>query len=227
MRQIAHPWIKRKYSMDECEFPEELKQHKSSKKYKRVVLLSLSSCYDGEHPYFYDIIPNGVIPGALVEAIADTKDDIFWLLRLHPSQLTGRRYKRHRDLIDSIVKKHSNTESKISSRVGLGEILSGCTGHITMLSMTSYEAAFAGVPSLLMCPTLGPGRIYEHMFSDLRKEGYAELRVNPRAEHILNWAKKSKKIKKKIYGEGGCNNLELIQWMIDEKLHYKRDGYRN
>ena len=44
-----------------------------------------------------------------------------------------------------------------------------------MSSMSTYDAAFMGVPTLLLCPTLRADGVNATMFSDLKEVGYAEL----------------------------------------------------
>ena len=220
VKQINHPWIRNKGSSEKCKYVSELnkKLEENQNQYKKKILISLAPGYDGEEKELCGIIRNGVIPEAIIDSISDTQDDVFWFLRLHQQQrMKAFRYRRHRRMVNSIVSKFKNTESLLSSQCKLNGLLRECTGHITMCSMTSYEAAYMGVPTLLLCPTLGYGKEYEHKFSDLKDEGYAELNINPNSNDVTGWVKTSKQKKKKIYGNEADDWKQIINWMLGDK----------
>jgi len=220
VKQINHPWFRRYNASGKPGVPDQLKQKISDHNYTSYILVSLAWGYDGEAsalPGVSGILPNGVIAEGLIDAIRNTRRTVFWFLRLHPLQMRNKfQYRRHIKLVNTIIDENSNAESSISSTCELRTILSHCTGHVTMMSSTSYEAAFMGVPSLLMCPTLAPGGIKEGHFSDLREEGFAELKVNPRSEEIIDWALKAKRKKPKMYGEGAEDWGEVLKWMLGD-----------
>ena len=138
-------------------------------------MVSLSWGYDNDHRQFAGILANGVMHEDLVRAIELTQDSVFWLLRLHPVQLRLERYNHHRVFLEELTSQTRNCEWHQASTLPLPLLLSQCHGHITMSSMTTYEAAFLAVPSLLLCPTLRSGAMKASMFGDLRLSGYAEL----------------------------------------------------
>jgi hypothetical protein len=65
-------------------------------------------------------------------------------------------------------------------------------GHISMSSMTVYDAALLGVKSLLLCPTLLKDGIFADYFEDLVKAGYVEKIVS-NDTFIFNWVYTIKK----------------------------------
>jgi hypothetical protein len=52
--------------------------------------------------------------------------------------------------------------------------------------MTSYDAAFRGLKTLLLCPTLAKGKKNSNYFRDLINDGFAEL-GNMKSEEIIRW----------------------------------------
>jgi len=215
-RQVEHPWYRRFNESIESRLPSQLLEKVKAGNYAKCILVSLAWGYDGEVSETSGILPNGVISEELVEAIRNTKGSVFWFLRLHPLQMRNKfQYRRHIKLVNSIVEENSNTESAISSTCELRAILDHCTGHITMCSNTSYEAAYMGVNTLLMCPTLDSGEINENLFSDLRKEGYTELKICPKSKNIVDWCLKGSRKAKKIYGEGAEDLGQVVEWMLE------------
>ena len=74
--------------------------------------------------------------------------------------------------MDDFVQKHDNCDWKESTELPLPSLLLHCTGHITMNSMLSYEAAYFGVPSLALCPSILLGGHFELSLNDLVDAGY-------------------------------------------------------
>lgn len=145
---------------------------------KKIILISLSWGYDGDHgvyTFFSGILGNGLFPEELVDAIKIAGDEYYWVIRLHPVQLSGERMGHYKKVLNDLCRRLGNCEWVMGSKVPLPLLLRHCHAHITMMSMTAYDAAFMGVRSLLLCPTLKPGGANELMFSDLKKQGYAEL----------------------------------------------------
>lgn len=180
VKQIPHPFFCRFLS---AEARKKLPQEWQKKPYwlpvdKPVMLVSLSWGYDGDHgPHtqFAGILKNGLIPDEVIDAVEQTQDSIFWLFRRHPVQVRMSKYNHHRHFLDELVKKYPNCEWYESSLLPLPLLLSYCSGHITMSSMTAYDAAFMAVKSLLLCPTLRPNGSGSSYFRDLITSGFAEL----------------------------------------------------
>ena len=163
-------------------------------KNKKIVLVSLQWGYDKDNetnPYFKNILENGLYP-KIFETIIKKYNEFFWIFRLHPAQLKSYKYNHHRKNLDNFIFKNNNVEWNNGSNQPLAQILKKCDFHITMSSMTSYDAAFMGVPSLLLCPTLQKRGYNYKMFSDLKKLKYAEL-CNFDEKKILFWLKNTNK----------------------------------
>lgn len=176
--KIPHPFLKRFLQKDlRNNLPIEwkLRNLKRSGSYKKEILIALQWSYageDGERPETKDILSNGLFPDALIDVIKETAGDIFWRFRLHPLHIRLDKYKPHIQFIEEFCVKYTNTEWRLSTSMPLPSVLSICSGTISMSSMSAYDAAYLGVPSLMLCPTLQRGSIYESYFGDLETAGY-------------------------------------------------------
>jgi hypothetical protein len=158
---------------------------------KKVILVSTSWGYDGDHgPYgfFAGILENGLFPRELLDAINLAGDDFYWLFRLHPVQLAGERSQRYSKILNDVCLHAPNSEWHKASRAPLPLVLQHCHAHISMISMTAYDAAFMGLKSLMLCPTLRPSGANELMFSDLKAQGYVQLGTFSAGE-MVSWLK--------------------------------------
>lgn len=201
VREIAHPWLTR-FKSPSALLPDEWTRKLDVPEFARkAVLVSLQWGYDGEFPEFAGILPNGVMPQALIDAIRDTRESVFWLLRLHPIQSRGKEYARHRAFVAELGRSSGNCEWLEASRRPLPALLKGCDGHVTMSSMTTYEAAYMGVPTLLLCPTLGPGGTYSSYFADLLASGHAQ-RSRGTSGSIAEWVRSVERRDKVSLGAG-------------------------
>lgn len=176
--QIPNPWYRRFTNPQfEAQLPSEWRDRPSWLPYnKRIILISLSWGYDGDHGEYTElqgILPNGLLPEPLLGVIRETHDTYYWLIRAHPVQLRCDRYKHQHRWLDDFVKINPNTEWRQSSVHAMPWLLRYSDGHITMISMSAYDAAFMGVPSLLLCPTLAENGCHSTMFRDIMKCGYA------------------------------------------------------
>lgn len=142
---------------------------------RRMILYSLQWGYDGDYRPFDHIVPNGILPDAVIRAVELTRDSVYWLFRMHPVQMRSWRYASHRRFMDRLCSRFSHCEWQRPSRHVLPALLPHCDGHMSMTSTTTYDAALAGVPSLLLCPTIERGGINEGLFEDLRSSGLAEF----------------------------------------------------
>lgn len=214
VRQIPHPWFARftdpelRAGLPEVwrNVPQWLQTD------RRVIIVALQWGYAGEYPPLQGILPNGLLHDELIRAIALTPS-VLWLFRLHPVQLRRRYYHQQRQFIDRLTKTYTNCEWQQASTLPLPLLLSCCHGHITMTSMTAYEAAFLGVPSLLLCPTLQSGACYEYMFQDLRQAGYATLGAF-NAEAIAAWAHAAQRRNQPFQTEKGDDWETTVAWML-------------
>lgn len=217
VRQIPHPWFKR--FVDPAlrqQLPTEWRVLPPwMQTDRKIVMVAFQWGFSGEKPYLKDILPNGLIHDELVRAIELTPS-VLWLLRLHPLQLRREYYKHQRLFIDKLTKKYTNCEWKQASVLPLPLLLSRCHGHITMLSMTAYDSAFLGVPSLLLSPTLQPGGFHQHRFLDLRQKGYAALGTL-NAEAIVAWVKQTQRCATVFQTQGADDWDATVEWMLERK----------
>ncbi len=185
--QIQNPFFKRFLIEDlNKKLPKEWKEPFSDKKNRKIILITLQWGYSGESSEFTGILENGVLYEAFKDIIKKTKNTIFWGFRLHPVQLDRIRYKKHFDYIKDLVEEHENTDWQWFTYKPLPTVLKQCDGHITMISMSAYEAAYMGVPTLALCPTLQRGKTYQDMFSDLEKTGHLKKALI-NTEELVKW----------------------------------------
>lgn len=175
----------------------------------KQILISLSWGYSGDtiSPNYSDlngILSNGLFPESILEIIQNTKNKILWRFRFHPVQLSDNKYSKQIRFIKNICSKFTNTEWEDSSHLPLPTLLKCCDGHISMMSMTSYEAAYFGVPSLLLCPSLKKGGRRENYFSDLQDSGFV-TKGEMDKEYIVNWVSSVSKIESLAM----CNNSKI------------------
>lgn len=165
--------------------------------YQAAVLVSLQWGYDGEVEHLKGIIPNGILHPVFEEAIAQTPIEILWLVRLHPVQLKGYSYRRHRNYIFKLADRYPNVNVDFASYMPLPQLLTHCVGHIAMSSGVCGEAAQLGVPSLMLCPSIKPGGGREGAYSTLPKEyvTYGELAT----DQVISWV-----VSKARNGTTGC-----------------------
>lgn len=155
---------------------------------KKVILVSMSWGYDGDHgPYtfFAGVLKNGLFPDELVEAIKMVGENYYWIFRLHPVQMQSERSGRYKKILNDLCDRFNNCEWAVGTKVPLPLLLKRCHAHISMVSMTAYDAAFMGVRSLMLCPTLRPGGANELMFSDLKMQNYVDLGTFDAAAIVL------------------------------------------
>jgi len=213
VKYIPHLWLNRFEPEVRCNLPLEWVEKISiDKKYEKTILLTLQWGYDGEFSHFNDIIKNGILSSCIEEVIKETKNNIFWLIRLHPIQLRDQKYSKHRKYIDNLTQTLSNCEWQKASTLPLPSVLLQCDGHLTMSSMASYEAAFMGIKTLLLCPTLKNNGIYKHYFDDLKTLNMAKL-GNLNKDEIMQWSYSIERAEKYIFNPHDTLE-ETIQWLV-------------
>lgn len=165
-------------------------QHIDSVQGQRCVLVTLQWGYDGERDSLSNIIPNGVVHPTLEAAIAATTGSgiVFWL-RLHPIQMNAPGYRHHRRVVQALARRYPHVEFEQATALPLPLLLEQASAHITMSSSSVGEAAVAGVPSLMLCPTLHPGGAHDGMFRELAAAGQVTFgRLDAAA--IVDWIKR-------------------------------------
>jgi hypothetical protein len=214
VRTIPNPFVKRFINSDKFEVPKEwIMTYENNTKYRKQILVSLQWGYAGDSSAFANILNNGLFYDELAEVVAENKD-ILWRFRFHPVQLRQRKYNHLRKFMDDFVSKNSNCEWIESSSLPLPSVVMQCDGNISMTSMTCYEAAVFGVSSLMLCPTILPGSIYEDYFSDLVAEGYVTKAAVSR-EQLRTWVQVVEKMKPRhsnLYDEDAWE--DAVSWML-------------
>lgn len=196
IKEIKHPFLNR-FQQDKLNrIPQEWQPKKKDSKFEKEILISLQWGYAqnvDEHDFFKGTLTNGLFYEELAEVIKLTHDKIFWRFRFHPVQYRQpEKYKNLFDFIDEFVKRNENCEWQESTYLPLPSLLINCSGHVTMSSMSNYEAAYMGVPTLALCPSLREGGVYEHFFNDLIDEGYLQ-KATSQTDTILKWVSSSEK----------------------------------
>ncbi len=186
--------------------------------YKKKILISLSWGYWGDHDEFTefsDVLTNGLFYDELADLIK-SEQNIFWCFRLHPVQMALDKYRDLRKFLDDFVKANINCEWIQTSNLPLPVVATNCSGNITMASMSSYDVAAMGVPSLMLCPTIQQGGIHEDWFEDLVNEGYVTKHRVDRL-FLKNWVQSTEKIEPRLSNlkdEGGWENA--VEWLLSE-----------
>lgn len=187
--QIHHPFLKRFNKNNDKWLPKEWRLN-SLNIYEKEVLFSFQWGYDHEIGCLKNlqgILPNGLFPEEIISVIKKTKNKILWRFRFHPVQLRMKsKYKKHFDLINKLVKENENCEWEESSTKPLPAILYRCDAHVTMFSMSAYEAAYMGVKTLTLCPTVMEGGSQEYYFLDLVDKKYV-TKMKPNEQEIFDW----------------------------------------
>lgn len=217
IREIPNPFLKRFISKCRNFQPAEWSVKLDNlREYKASILVSLSWGYSGDHGpnrELANIVPNGLFFDEISDLVSE-EPNIFWHFRFHPVQLRMKRYKKLLDFMDDFVLLHHNVEWVEATRVPFPVIAMHCVGNISLSSMSCYDAASMGVPSLMLCPTVQKGGFYQDYFIDLENEGYVtKAKVNK--EKIRNWVYQAHKLKPRL------SNLEddrawedTVKWML-------------
>lgn len=187
--------------------------------YKKVILVSLVWGYTkadiNSPPEFSNILQNGLFYDEIADLVRERRD-IFWCFRLHPVQIHSAAYKGLRIFLNDFVETNYNSEWKMSSTLPFPTVAMSCQGNISMSSMSCYDAAAFGVTSLLLCPQVQKGAIYESWFNDLESEGYVcKMPVNKST--IEKWVDK---VKKRDFRLSNLHDEEswivAMDWMLKE-----------
>lgn len=196
VQEFPHPWYKRFSIIQRNELDSEwINRPDFLPSQKKCLLISLGWGYDndhGKHTFMKGILRNGLFYEELIHVIQKTKEEIFWCVRRHPVHLHTKRYKHQLKILNDLINKYENVEWEKSSETSLISLLNHVDAHITMMSMTAYDAALLGVKTLFLCPSLGKNNVNEKLFNDLVQKGYAIKSYNDE-KFILDWALNVKK----------------------------------
>lgn len=219
IKEIPHPFLQR-FEMSNKDLPEEWKlQTKSeAENFDKEILVSLQWGYApniDEQEIFKGVLKNGLFYNELEDVIKRTSQNIYWRFRLHPVQYTQpKKYKELLEFMDEFVKRNKNCEWKESTYKPLPSILPFCSGHITMSSMCSYEAAYFGVPSLALAPSLQKGGVHEDLFADLVETKYL-VKQTVSVDKILDWVENTKKMQPAMDSQLN-KEKNTIDWLLSQ-----------
>jgi hypothetical protein len=188
---VSHPFYSRFYDRAQSLPSEWLIPEDEPTGWSKRILVTFQWGYAGDHgrkTHFEGVLPNGLFYDGLTDVIEQTATSVFWHFRFHPVQLRQPRYRKLRVFMDDYVQSHPNTEWRKASHVPFPSVVSRCDGHLTMTSMSAYDAALFGVKTLFLCPTLQPEGVNQGMFADLEAEGYC-ARVEYSSSIVLQWTK--------------------------------------
>lgn len=216
IKVIPHPFIKRFIGPKKNIHPEWIINN--SIDYSKQIIFSFSWGYAGDHgdyEEFAGVLRNGLFPDVLYDVVRYTRSSVFWRFRLHPVQLRQKKYNYVMDFMDDFVANNQNCEWRESSRMPYPSLAAVCDGNISMNSMSCYDAAYMGVTSLILCPTVQPGGIYSDYFEDLVAQGYVTKEL-PRLEMIRDWvncAQKRQPLLSNLLDESQWE--EAVEWMFE------------
>lgn len=92
---------------------------------------------------------NGIFPDELSEAIRATREQIDWVIRLHPKQLREHRYRSDIQIV-GLLQQESNVASFQFSQQPLETLLTRTDVLVTPRSGTAAEALSSGVPVIFL-----------------------------------------------------------------------------
>lgn len=230
VREASHPFLVRFNKSNICDLPMEWRSIPAKSGYEKEVLISLQWGYaDGidASDEFGGILKNGLFYDELEEVVRQTESSVFWRIRFHPVQYRQRKkYRKLFEFIEGFTRRYQNCEWKESTFVTLPSVLVNCSGHITMNSMASYEAAYLGVPTLALCPSLRGGK-YEHLFDDLVDKGFM-VKQEISLCGILTWVANVERRQPLLSSLESCvehdNVGSIVKWLRDDLkvLPFKR-----
>ena len=95
-----------------------------------------------------------------------------------------------------------------------------------MYSMACYDVAMLGVSSLMLCPKIQSGGIYQAKFSDLECEGYV-TKADLNVAAIKNWIRSAKKIQPRLSNLGDDAAWQsAVAWMVKKSGLAEQMRYR-
>lgn len=217
VKTIPHPFLKRFVQGRPSELPPQWRGMQDSQGgYKKRILISLTWGYAGDHgPHleYSGIVENGLFPNELTDVIRRSKD-VFWYFRFHPVQLRQRKYRHLRQFMSDFVAMNSNCEWRMASHLPFPSVAMNCSGNISMNSMSCYDAAAMGLPSLILCPTVQPQAMHAGKFSDLIKEGYA-VKSEPGMLEIESWVRGVARLPPRLSNLNDESSWrDAVDWML-------------
>lgn len=201
---IGNPWFLRFLDADKNDVlvQETISFNKIFKNNNPTILVSLQWGLINEFAKSGLIEESGVfIVNALEQTILETADLYNWLLRLHPVQIRGSEKKATQQYLTKTFKHLHSVEWQVCSEMPLPVLLKQVDLHISYSSTVTVEAAWMGIRTGLMDPSLTGDGCYSSYFTYERSLGMAEiLPLDPKI--IKDW------IAKKLNQGKGISTLQ-------------------
>jgi hypothetical protein len=180
--KVPHPWY-RKIFNPSFVIPDEWSY--TERHGNKNILVTLQWGYGGEEKELIGILNNGMFYEEL-EMLIKKRSDFFWHFRLHPAQMKGAMSNNAISFMRDFCSRYTNVVWEKTSAIPLSSVASVCDAHITMNSMSCYDVAMLGLPSLVLCPATRDDGVYKDFFIDLVEEGYV-LKAKADVDFIENW----------------------------------------
>jgi hypothetical protein len=150
------------------------------------VLVTLQWGYAGEIESLIGVLKDGVLPNGLLAAINIAGNNVHWTLRLHPVQIAEENsiYVNQKKYLFSLFRSFKNVKLELEHSKFIYESLSASDIHLTVSSMSAYDAAQVGKITLLTDSLRDPE------FTDLIEKKWA-FRINDDGESIFKWVMNS------------------------------------
>jgi hypothetical protein len=166
--------------------------------YKKQILVTLQWGYAGEDKDFIGIVSNGIFYEE-IKYLIKNRVDFCWHFRLHPVQIRGDS-KLALSFMEDLTKNNSNVFWERATKAPLICVAGACDAHITLSSMSSYEVALLGKPSLILCPQMRQHEKYASYFNDLVEEGYA-TKADFNIDSIEKWIESATRMSPRLLTE--------------------------
>jgi hypothetical protein len=175
--------------------------------YKKQILVTLQWGYAGEDKDFIGIVSNGIFYEE-VKNLIKKRVDFCWHFRLHPVQVRGGS-KAALSFMNDLTRDNSNVFWERATEAPLFSVVSACDAHITLSSMSTYEIAALGKPSLILCPQMRQHEKYANYFHDLVGDGYAK-KTDFDINFIEKWIDSVSLLPPRSLGDGKDNSWDTF-----------------
>lgn len=214
VREVVHPFYEKYIYNNDVVTPAEWEGlKKKSNNFKRTVVFTLQWGYANGidvKTNFANILDNGMFPCYIEEAIDRTQEDILWVFKLHPVHIGNPyKYRKLYKILESLELKYKNVIYEKVTHIPLPLVLKDASAHITMCSMSSYEAAYIGVKTLALCPTLRRGGAYFGYFEDLVNAHYL-TKENLSVDNLVNWVNEVDRVPPFLIDSKATSCVDLI-----------------
>lgn len=164
---------------------------------KKVILVSLEWGFAGEIETRSNYVL-GVVPPSLDRAIQMSADSTYWLMRMHPTQWStpSRFYRRQVREVVGRYESIENVSVLAASSLPLPSLMEASSGHVTVSSTATYQAAALGLSTLIL---EDPSRIEQlganFYLAPAIHDGTAET-CDGSTESILEWVSKAERVQR-------------------------------